>query len=78
MLTRAKKAFRTFPMFSRTAREVDRRTLEKPEKLSSLCVCMVHSNLLPHTLESQKGDTNRFITIQKSFVILLIFLKMLC
>ena len=27
-----------------------------------VCVCMcVHSNLLPHTLESQKRDTNGFI-----------------
>ena len=41
----------------------------------------VHSNLLPHTLESQKGDTNgmnEFIAMQESFKLLPIFLKMLC
>ena len=52
-----------------------------------LCVCMcvcvyvcmcVHSYLPPHTLESQKRDTNGFIAIQGSFKILPIFLKMLC
>ena len=47
-----------------------------------LCVCVyvcmcVHSYLLPQTLESQKKDTNRFIAIQGSFYILLIFLKIL-
>ena len=49
-----------------------------------LCVCMyvcvcvcVHSYLLPHTLESQKRDTNGFCAIQGSFLILPIFLKML-
>ena len=41
-----------------------------------VCVC-VHSNLPPHTLESQKKDTNGFIAIQESFSILPIFLKML-
>ena len=42
------------------------------------CVCMcVHSNLSPHTLESQKRDTNGFIAIQESISILSIFLKML-
>ena len=31
-----------------------------------VCVCMyVHSNLPPHTLESQKRDTNGFIAIQE-------------
>ena len=31
-----------------------------------VCVCgYVHSNLLPHTLESQKRDTNGFIAIQE-------------
>ena len=38
-----------------------------------VCVC-VHSYLLPHTLESQKRDTNGFCAIQK---FLPIFLKML-
>ena len=47
-----------------------------------LCVCMcvcvcVHSYLPPHTLESQKRDTNGFCAIQGSFKILPIFLKML-
>ena len=43
-----------------------------------VCVYMcVHSNLPPHTLESQKKDTNRFIAIQESLKILPIFLKML-
>ena len=37
-----------------------------------LCVCMcvcvcVHSYLPPHTLESQKRDTNRFCAIQGLF-----------
>ena len=33
-----------------------------------MCVCMcVHSYLPPHTLESQKRDTNKFIAIQGSF-----------
>ena len=41
-----------------------------------LCVC-VHSNLPPHTLESQNRDTNGFSTIQRSFKTLPIFLKML-
>ena len=44
-----------------------------------LCVCMyvcmcVHSYLPPHTLESQKRDTNGFCAIQGSFLILPIFL----
>ena len=48
-----------------------------------VCVCMcVHSYLPPHTLESQKRDTNAldtnaFIAIQGSFEILPIFLEML-
>ena len=47
-----------------------------------MCVCMyvcmcVHSYLPPHTLESQKRDTNGFCAIQISFLILTIFLKML-
>ena len=51
-----------------------------------MCVCMyvcmyvcmsAHSYLPPHTLESQKRDTNRFCAIQGSFKILPIFLKML-
>ena len=41
-----------------------------------VCMC-VHSYLPPHTLESQKRDTNGFCTIQGSFKILPIFLKML-
>ena len=41
-----------------------------------VCMC-VHSYLPPHTLESQKRDTNEFIAIQGSFKILPIFLKML-
>ena len=33
-----------------------------------LCVCVcVSSNLPPHTLESQKRDTNRFIAIRERF-----------
>ena len=45
-----------------------------------MCVCgcvyvCVHSNLLPHTLESQKRDTNGFIAIQESFSILPISFK---
>ena len=33
-----------------------------------ICVCMcVHSYLPPHTLESQKRDTNGFCAIQGSF-----------
>ena len=44
-----------------------------------LCVCMyVCSNLPPHTLESQKRDTNGFIAIWERFLILTILLKMLC
>ena len=31
-----------------------------------VCVC-VHSNLPPHTLESQKRDTNGFIAIREQF-----------
>ena len=41
-----------------------------------MCVC-VHSNLPPHTLESQNRDTNGFSAIQRSFKTLPIFLKML-
>ena len=41
------------------------------------CVC-VHCNLPPHTLESQKRDTNGFIAIQESISILPIFVKILC
>ena len=32
-----------------------------------MCVC-VRSNLPPHRLESQKQDTNRFITIREHFL----------
>ena len=33
-----------------------------------MCVCVcVHSYLPPHTLESQKRDTNGFCAIQRSF-----------
>ena len=32
-----------------------------------VCVC-VRSNLLPHTLESQKRDTNGFIAIRERFL----------
>ena len=33
-----------------------------------VCTCMcVHSNLPPHTLESQRRDTNGFCAIQGSF-----------
>ena len=49
-----------------------------------LCVCMyvcmymcVRSNLLPHTLESQKRGTNSFIAIREPFKISTILLKML-
>ena len=47
-----------------------------------MCVCVyvcmyVDSYLMHHTLESQKRDTNGFIAIQGSFLILAIFLKML-
>ena len=55
-----------------------------------LCVCMyvctyvcvyvhmcIHSYLPPYTLESQNRDTNEFISIQGSFLILQIFLKMI-
>ena len=41
-----------------------------------VCVC-VRSNLLPHTLESQKRDTNGFIAIQEPFKIFPNLLKML-
>ena len=44
-----------------------------------VCVCVcVRFNLLSHTLESQKRDTNGFIAIQESFLILPISLKMPC
>ena len=43
-----------------------------------MCVCVcICSNLPPHTLESQKRDTNGFIAIQEPFKILPILLKML-
>ena len=47
-----------------------------------VCVCMyvcmcVNSYLPPHTLESQKKDTDGFIAIQALLKILPIFLKML-
>ena len=42
-----------------------------------VCMCVCHSYLPPHTLESQKRDTNGFCAIQGSFKILPIFLKML-
>ena len=46
--------------------------------LLCVCVCVcVHSYLPPHTLESQKRDTNGFCVIQGSFLILPIFLNML-
>ena len=50
--------------------------------VGGLCVCVyvcvcVRSNLPLHTLESQKRDTNGFITIQELFLILPILLKML-
>ena len=38
----------------------------------------VHFNLPPHTLESQKRDTNGFIAIQESFLIWPIFLYQGC
>ena len=41
-----------------------------------LCVCVcVRSNLPPHTLESQKRDTNGFIAMQEPFFILLLRAK---
>ena len=43
-----------------------------------LCVCVcvcVRSNLPPHTLESQKKDTNRFIAIREQFLKRRVFLK---
>ena len=39
-----------------------------------MCVC-VRSNLPPHTLESQKRDTNGFIAIRELFFILTILLE---
>ena len=43
-----------------------------------LCVCVcvcVRSNLPPHTLESQKRDTNGFIATQEPFLIFADFAK---
>ena len=42
-----------------------------------VCMCVCSLNLPPHTLESQKRDTNGFIAIQEPFKILPNLLKML-
>ena len=52
-----------------------RRALAARVTVVGLCVCVcvcvcvwcVRSNLAPHTLESQKRDTNGFIAIQEPF-----------